>query len=182
MAHQGTTLNFYSRSNLIFHRLSSLPELGSSCLWLLFRTSDQSESSALRVADTFSGDGFWFTTTPVQAGSERPLRDYSTPGGLVAVDQRDKQKQRAESDGTRQYRLHQQNCPAAQEEDVDEQPAGRKWQTQPETVNLDNILSLFIVPPDGLTRQQQPDFFIYFFIFEAWRIERCLTHSIRKAL
>lgn len=64
-------------------------------------------------------------TTLVQSGSERPLTDYARvlSLNLVAVDQRDKQKQRAESDGTCQYRLHQQNCPAAQEEDVYEQPA-----------------------------------------------------------
>lgn len=42
---------------------------------------------------------------------------------LVAVDECDEQKQRAESDGTCQHRLHQQHCPATQEEDVDEQPA-----------------------------------------------------------
>lgn len=117
---------FFFRSNLISHRLWNLPELVISYLWLLFSTSDQSESSALfHVAEALSGDGFWFMTTLVQSGSERPLTDYARvlSLNLVAVDQRDKQKQRAESDGTCQYRLHQQNCPAAQEEDVYEQPA-----------------------------------------------------------
>lgn len=47
-------------------------------------------------------------------------------GCLVAVDQRDEQKQWAESDGTCQHRFHQQNCPAAQKEDVDEQSAHTK--------------------------------------------------------
>lgn len=75
-------------------------------------------------------------TTLAQSGSERPLTDYARVLciKLVAVDQRDEQKQRAESDSTRQYRLHQQNCPTAQEEDVDEQPAETKTKTQPKIV------------------------------------------------
>lgn len=64
-------------------------------------------------------------TTVVRSGSERPLMDYARvlSLSLVAVDECDEQKQRAESDGTCQHRLHQQHCPATQEEDVDEQPA-----------------------------------------------------------
>lgn len=41
---------------------------------------------------------------------------------LVAVDQSDKEKQWAERDGTSQHGFHQQHCPTAQQEDMDEQP------------------------------------------------------------
>lgn len=39
------------------------------------------------------------------------------------MDKGDEQKQRAERDGTSEDGFDQQHCPAAQEEDVDKQPA-----------------------------------------------------------
>lgn len=59
-----------------------------------------------------------------------PVWTQKTVGGLsrgtgfdlVAVDQSDKEKQRAERDGPRQHGFHQQHGPTAQQEDVDKQP------------------------------------------------------------
>lgn len=42
---------------------------------------------------------------------------------LVAVNQSDEEEEWAERDGTSQHSFHQQHCPAAQQEDVDKQPA-----------------------------------------------------------
>lgn len=48
------------------------------------------------------------------------------PGGaevyLVGVNQSDKEEKRAQRDGPSQHGFHQQHCPAAQQEDMNEQP------------------------------------------------------------
>lgn len=152
----------YFRSNI---RLWNLPEVVISCLQLLFSTSDQSESSALfHVAEAWSGGGFWFMTTLVQSGSERPLTDYARVLciKLVAVDQRDEQKQRAESDSTCQYCLDQQNCPTAQEEDVDEQPADTKT-TNTTKNSQKSILTIFWLSQCHLVVQQGNNLIYLFF-------------------